>query len=104
MAKRAVRTFKSMLFKRIERTQTVLSRRVTGKTSDIIGWTQRVDSTLKRYTNTVHSATQMTPVEARERTYEIDVKINLEMRARRGRTYLELQVGDSVRVLKKRNI
>ena len=38
VAERAIRTFTSMLFKKSERKQTILSRRVTGKTSDDIQW------------------------------------------------------------------
>ena len=42
----------------------------------------------------------MSPVEARNKTNQLTVKINLEMKARRGVKYPELSVGDSVRILK----
>ena len=99
---RAVRTFKSMLFKRIERKQQLLKKRVTGKTSDDIQWVDYINSVLNQYNSSIHSATELSPIEARKKSNEISVKINLEMRARRNVKYPDLQVGDSVRILKNK--
>ena len=103
-AERAVRTFKNMLFKRIERKQKLLTRRVTGKTSDDIQWIDYIDPIIKQYNKTIHSSTEMSPNNARKKVNEIDVKVNLEMKARRGVKYPELQVGDSVRILKTKKL
>ena len=90
---RAVRTFKSMLFKRIERKQQLLKKRVTGNTTDVLDWLDYVNPFLNLYYNTVHSATEMTPTEASNKVHEIDVQMNLEMKARRGAKNPELNVG-----------
>jgi hypothetical protein len=50
----------------------------------------------------IHSSTKMTPVDAMKPTNEVDVKTNLELRAKRNRTYPPLGIGDSVRIQRKR--
>ena len=50
----------------------------------------------------VHSATKFTPNEAMKPPNKIDVKLNLELRAKHLRKYPEVKVGDKVRVYKKR--
>ena len=52
--------------------------------------------------NMIHSSTKMTPNDARKDTNEADVKNNLELRAKRNRTYPPLAIGDSVRIKRKR--
>ena len=49
----------------------------------------------------VHSATKFTPNEAMKPSNKIDVKLNLELRAKHLRKYPEVKVGDKVRVYKK---
>jgi len=103
-AERMIRTFKAMLFKRIEYRQKQLTKRITGKTSDTIQWVDYIEPILKLYNNTVHSSTNKTPIEARKPSNEVDVKINLEMRANRGRKFPELNEGDTVRILRNRKL
>ena len=44
----------------------------------------------------------MTPHDATESTNEVDVKANLELRAKRNRIYPPLAIGDSVKIRRKR--
>ncbi len=59
---------------------------------------------LLTYNNkTVHNVTKMTPNEATKPSKTASVKINLEMNRRSGRKYPEIEVGDQVRVFRKRD-
>ena len=49
----------------------------------------------------IHSSTKMTPKYAAKQTNEVDVKSNLELRAKNNRRYPPLNVGDSVKLLGK---
>ena len=49
-----------------------------------------------------HSATEMTPKEARKPSNELKVKLNLASKARKKRVYPELEVSDEVRIFRKR--
>ena len=49
-----------------------------------------------------HSATELTPKEARKPSNELTVKLNLASKARRNRTYPELKKGDDVKMFKKK--
>ena len=51
-----------------------------------------------------HSSTHKTPNEARKDTHQADVKANLEIRALKNRRYPILNVGDKVKVLRKKKI
>ncbi len=51
-----------------------------------------------------HSSTGKTPDEARKDTHQADVKANLEIRALKNRTYPPLNVGDEVKILRKKKI
>ena len=44
----------------------------------------------------------MTPNDATKASNEVDVKTNLELRAKRNRTYPPLAIGDSVKIRRKR--
>jgi hypothetical protein len=44
----------------------------------------------------------MTPNDATKASNEVDVKTNLELRAKRNRAYPPLGIGDSVRIKRKR--
>ena len=46
----------------------------------------------------------MTPVNAAKQTNELDVKSNLELRAKNNRRYPPLNVGDSVKILRKKRV
>ena len=50
----------------------------------------------------VHSIIKMTPAKAREPTNHIDVTNNMELKAKHGRKYKEIVVGDMVRIFKKK--
>ena len=52
----------------------------------------------------VSSATKMTPLEARKKRNEFEVKINISLQAKRSRTYPEVEVGDSVKIMRKKGI
>ena len=49
----------------------------------------------------VSSATRMTPLEARKKKNEFEVKLNISLQAKRNRTYPEVEVGDSVEIMRK---
>ncbi len=55
-------------------------------------------------TTNKHRITGMTPVEARKPSSEADAKMAMSMVAIRGRTFPILQVGDIVRILKKKKL
>ena len=48
-----------------------------------------------------HSSIGMTPAEAEKKEKEIDVKMALELRAKRERKYPELKIGDKVKIMLK---
>ena len=50
-----------------------------------------------------HISINMTPVEARKKDNQIDVKLNLELKAKRDRKYPELKIGDKVKIMLKYN-
>ena len=52
----------------------------------------------------VSSATKMTPLEARKKKNEFEVKLNISLQAKRNRTYPEVEVGDSVKTMRKKGI
>ena len=49
----------------------------------------------------VSSTTKMTPLEARKKKNEFEVKLNISLQAKRNRTYPEIEVGDSVKIMRK---
>ena len=49
-----------------------------------------------------HSATEFTPKEARKPSNELKVRLNLTMKGKKNRIYPELDVGDEVKIFKKR--
>ena len=49
-----------------------------------------------------HSATEVTPKEARKPSNELKVKLNLASKARKNRMYPELDKGDEVKIFRKR--
>ena len=94
---RFIRTFKDMLFKRVEADEK--------KGKQNIDWTDYIFQIMITYNNkNIHSSTQMTPKEARLKRNEYAVKLNLELRALKNRTYPELNVGDEVKVMRKKAI
>ncbi len=49
-----------------------------------------------------HSATSFTPKDARKPSNELNVKLHLNMNAKRNRVYPELRVGDEVKIFRMR--
>ena len=52
----------------------------------------------------VSSTTKFTPIEARKKKSELEVKLNISLQAKRNRTYPEIEVGDSVKIMRKKGI
>ncbi len=90
VAERQIRTIKNMIYPR------------TAKTRQ--GWWEVIDQVLITYNyKMVHSVTKMTPNEARHPASSLTVKFNLEMKRRNTRTYPAIDVGDRVRIFKKKD-
>ena len=89
---RFVRTFKNMLYKRIENSK-----------DDNIQWGNFIYEILLTYNNKlVNSAHGLTPSEARKPKNEIEVKLQLLAKQRHTRIYPLLEVGSKVRIYKKK--
>jgi hypothetical protein len=87
-AERCIRTFKSMLYKRIDQ----------GKVENP-QWVDFVYPIMHTYNNKmVHSSTKMTPHEATKPSNAIDVKSNIELQASFTRKYPELEIGSNVKI------
>ena len=96
-AERFIRTFKDMLFKRVEAD--------IKKGKQNIQWVNYIFQIMVTCNDKMkHSSTQFTPKEARNKRNEYAVKLNLELRALKNRKYPELNVGDEVKVMRKKAI
>ena len=96
-AERFIRAYKDMLFKRVENDEK--------KGKQNIQWIDYNLEILLTYNNkNVSSATKMTPIEARKKKNEFVVKLNISMQAKRSRVYPEIEVGDDVKVMRKKGI
>lgn len=90
VAERQIRTIKSMIYQRVEKTKR--------KWYDVLG------PVLLIYNNKmVHSATKMTPNEARKPTNELNIKLNLQLNRTRLRKYPSISIGDSVKLYRKKD-
>jgi hypothetical protein len=68
-------------------------------------WTDYNYHVLLTYNNKlVHSSTKMTPLNAIKKTNEVDVKTNLELRAKKNRKYPALNIGDQVKIARKKKV
>ena len=93
---RFIRTFKFMLRKRIDYDVK------QGKGN--IQWIDYIFQIMLTYNNkNEHSAIGITPNEATKEDNHLDVKLNLEMKAKRGRRYPEVKIGDLVKIMLKYN-
>ncbi len=73
------------------------------KTNPNIQWQTLIPEILAVYNNkNVHTATGLTPSEARKPSAEADAKMSMEMRAKRGRRYPTINVGDKVRAIRNK--
>ena len=86
-----------MLFKRVEADEK------KGKAN--IQWTDYIFEMLLTYNNkNVHSTTKFTPSQAKLPKNEFQVKLKISLQAKRNRTYPEIEVGDSVKIMRKKGI
>ena len=91
---RFIRTFKMMLRKRID------NDIKQGK--DNIQWADYIFQVMLTYNNkNEHNSINMTPSEATKEDKQLDVKLNLELKAKRDRKYPELKIGDEVKIMLK---
>ena len=96
-AERFIRSFKDMLFKRVEADEK------KGKAN--IQWTDYIFEILLTYNNkNVHSTTKFTPSGAKKPENEFEVKLNISLQAKKSRVYPEIEVGDSVKIMRKKGI
>ena len=94
---RFIRTYKDMLFKRVDADEK--------KGKNNIQWIDYNLEILLTYNNKlVSSVTKMTPLEARKKKNEFEVKLNISMNARKTRVYPDLDVGDKVKIMRKKAI
>ena len=93
-AERAINTFKQALYKRIENSK-----------SDNVQWVDFVYEIILTYNNKlVHSATKYTPADARKKSNEFNVILNLLLHKKHSRIYPELTEGDKVKIYRKKKI
>ena len=96
-AERFIRTFKDKLYKRIQNDEK------KGKAD--IQWIDYIPEIMLTYnTKDVHSATGLTPKEARQPRNDAKAKISMTIKARKTRMYPEIKVGDSVKIMRKKAI
>ena len=96
-AERFIRTFKDKLFKRVENDEK--------KGKNNIQWIDYITEILLTYNNKdVHSATGPTPNEARKERNEFKAKLNVSVKAKKERMYPTLEVGDKVKIMRKKAI
>ena len=96
-AERMIRTFKDMLFKRVEADEK--------KGKNNIQWTDYILEIMLTYNNkNIHSAINMTPKEASKKENEFKAMVSVALRAKRERKYPELNVGNKVKILRKKAI
>ena len=94
-SERAIRTFKDMLYKRVEADEK------KGKTN--IQWTDYIFEILLTYNNKMeHSTIKMTPKEAMKEKNELKARQNMTNQATRTRKYPNISTGDKVRIYRKR--
>ena len=93
----AIKTFKLQLYKRVEADEK------KGKKN--IDWSDYIFEILLTYNNKMkHSTIGMTPNEARKKENEFKVKMNISTKAVRNRTYPDIEIGDEVKLARKKGI
>jgi hypothetical protein len=91
-AERAIKTFKEMLYKRIENSKTQNPQ-----------WTDFIFEVSLTYNNKLkHSTTKFTPNEARQKGNELNVKLNMLLHQKHNRYYPLLEVGSKVKIYRKK--
>jgi hypothetical protein len=90
VAERQIRTIKNMVYQRVEK---------TGQK-----WHEVLFPVLLTYNNKMeHSTTKMTPKEAMKPENQFTVKLNLELKRINSRIYPNINIGDFVKVYKKKD-
>ena len=93
---RFIKTYKDMLFKRVEADEK--------KGKQNIQWTDYNLEIMLTYNDKMnHSATGMTPNQARKEKHEFKAMINVASKAKKERIYPELFVGDREKIMRKNN-
>ena len=70
-----------------------------------IQWTDYIFEILLTYNiKNIHSTTKFTPSQAKLPKHEFEVKLNISLQAKRNRTYPDVEVGDSVKIMRKKSI
>ena len=82
-----------MIFKRVENDEK--------KSKKHKQWVDYLPAVLLTYNN-IHSATGLTPNDARKKDNEFKAKLNVSIRVKKKRKYPELDVGDKVRIMRKK--
>lgn len=96
VVERAIRTIKHMVYTRIETAKK--------KNDETLRWVDVLYPVLLTYNIKMkHSATKMTPNEAKKPGNTLDVKLNLEMHRHKTRLYPNIEVGDYVRLYRKKD-
>ena len=96
-AERFIRTYKDMLFKRVEADEK--------RNKPNIQWTDYNLEIMLTYNNKMkHSAINMTPSEARKDKNEFRAMLNVASKAKKEKIYPELFVGDKVKIMRKKAI
>lgn len=85
-AERMVQTLKNMIHTRLEGLDMTEEK-----------WVDMLQPVLKKYNNTKHSTTKMTPHEAKKKDNHVEVWLNIRNKATFARKYPPLKVGDQVR-------
>ena len=94
-AERFIRTFKDMLFKRVNADEK------KGKVN--IQWVDYIPEIMLTYNSKmVHSAHDMTPTDAHKKGNHLEVKMKLEMNRIKTRKYPPVRVGDEVKIYRKK--
>ena len=94
-SERYIRTFKDMLFKRVEADEK--------KGKENIQWTDYIFEIMLIYNNKmVHSATGLTPQQAKKPEKKFKVKANIAMNTTKTRKYPELEKGEKDKLDKER--
>ena len=101
---RFIRTFKNMLYKRMDSINP--EKRSDDHIQDHGGidqWYSYIAQIMVTYnTILVHSSLGMTPKNASRESNAVDVKTHLELKAIKNRKYPELKIGDTVHIRRKR--
>ena len=91
---RAIRTFKDMLYKRVENSK-----------KKNLPWTDFIYEILLTYKNKLkNTTTKFTPSEATKPQNEFNVRINLLLHKKHTRIYPQLEIGNKVKIFRKKKI